>query len=310
MANHEDSPSSPHNDSPEPLNSNCHTSSADPAGSPTAKTRIPAIALAARFLFHFDDQKSDDQPAWRTAAHWFIFWGVMIGLFYALAFRGGWRLFGEYNRLRLVPMVLILAIDLVWCGNRLLIGAVHLTSNRRAEGRNPSEPINTQAILLLVLVILLKYALLLSLPYGARRQPLDWREQLGIFYPDVLYRPLILMPIWGRWAMTMALVIGRIAPASSNRLQQMASGMTLSRLMLQWLGCSTLTVMYCCGAGEHLARGVFIVVGVMLAAYLVSFVLARRAGGQTEATVCATGLAGELAFLLVYLPVATNIYGW
>jgi cobalamin synthase len=88
----------------------------------------------------------------------------------------------------------------------------------------------------------------------------------------------------------------------------MAGGLSLSAVMLWWLGCSALTMLYCSGAGEHLARGVFIAVAVFLTCYLVCFALARRAGGQTEATVGAAGLVGELAFLMFYLPVARAIY--
>ena len=77
---------------------------------------------------------------------------------------------------------------------------------------------------------------------------------------------------------------------------------------IRWLLAAVLTAVYCGGPGGHPARGSAIALGVLLASYLASFALARRAGGQTEATVLVAGLVGELAFLSLYLPIASSIY--
>ena len=280
----------------------------DPAGLPARWTR--AALLAARFLFPVTDRSACEETGWPMAGRWLLVWGIIIGAAYALVFRGAWRWFGEYNRLRLAPVAVLLALDLGWCGRRLLLGALRVLGNDgHTDEVAPPAPASPQGTLALVLIAIFKYALLLSLPFGARLQPADWRDvYLGFFYPEVIYRPLILMPIWGRWAIMLALRIGRVAPTGSQRLRLMAGGLSLSAVMLWWLGCSALTMLYCSGAGEHLARGVFIAVAVFLTCYLVCFALARRAGGQTEATVGAAGLVGELAFLMFYLPVARAIY--
>ena len=88
----------------------------------------------------------------------------------------------------------------------------------------------------------------------------------------------------------------------------MGGGVRLSVIMLYWLGCAALTVFYAPGSSGQIARGIIISMVIMVAAYGASFVLARYRDGQTEATVGAAGLLGELAYLAMYLPAASPIY--
>lgn len=262
-----------------------------------------------------DATRFADVPAWRRAAVWLPVWGLLIGVMYASIFRLAWRSFGEYQRLRLVPMAMLLAVDLGFFGYRLLAGAVQSLGcrNHDKRGIHPPEaggaaqdPL-ARTVTILVLG-LLKYALLLSLPVGAWVWPADWREHLGWLFPSVIYRPLILMPVWGRWAMMLAVTIGRVADVGSPPLHRMADGCGLGGVLAAWLACSGLTMMYLAASAEHVALAALISLGMMLTAYLVSFGLARRGGGQTEATIGAAGLAVEIAFLAAYISVASYIY--
>ena len=108
--------------------------------------------------------------------------------------------------------------------------------------------------------------------------------------------------------MSLATSIGRASTVSTPRLQRMAQGASLATILFQWFLGALLTVVYCSGAGEHVARGVVIALGMLLVAYLASFILARRANGQTEATICTTGLVVEVAFLALYVGVSSAIY--
>ena len=285
---------------------------------PSART-VPAVLLAARFLFPLDEHRHDGDRNWRNAGRWFVFWGVVIGVAYAVLFRVAWRWFGEYQDLRLLPAAVVLTADLGWCGYRLLAAASRFAGRQDSHSADSPPPVNLPTLLAVILIAIVKYALLLSLPRGAEREQwdslasgsldgADWRVKLGICYPLVLYRPLILMPLWGRWAMTLAMSVGRVSAAGSARLQRMADGTRLPMVIAQWLACAALTVLYCSGSGEHVARGIVIALGMMVLAYLVSFVLARRAGGQTEATVGVVALAAEIGFLLLYLPITGVIY--
>jgi cobalamin synthase len=262
--------------------------------------------LAGRFLFPFDQGRYADESDWRYAGRWLVLWGLLIGAFYAVVFRGAWRWFGEYEKLRLGPVAVILALDLAWCGYRLISSVAVVAAGKDDRGNDTS---NGVAVLVAVVVIVIfKLALLLSLPMGGRVWPADWRNHFWPLYPYATYRPLILMPLWGRWAMMLAMSIGRIAPHGSNRLRRMAEGNNLLRIMVYWLIGSGLTVVYCSASSEHIPRGIVIGLAVMVASYLSSYMLARRAGGQTEAAICVSGLVGELTFLVFYLPIARDIY--
>lgn len=273
-----------------------------------------AFRLAAYFLLPLDGTRFADAPGWRRAAAWLPVWGLLIGAIYAGLFRLAWRSFGEYQRIRLVPMAVLLAADLGFFGYRMLAGAVQSLCDRKPGAPlngDPGAPVPQHSLAPVVAVFLLgflKYSLLLSLPFGAWVWPADWRERLGWLFPSVIYRPLILMPLWGGWAMMLALTIGRVADEGPQRLHRMAEGRRLPGVLAAWLACSGLTVMYFAASAEHVAVAALISLGMMLVAYGVSFVLARRTRGQTEATIGAVGWAVQIAFLAAYVPAARSIY--
>ncbi len=271
-----------------------------------------ALKLAGSFLLPAGDGDAAEDTLWRTAGRWLVVWGLLFGIVYATVFRVAWKLFGEYQYIRFVPAACVLAADLAFGGYRLLWGATRIVGGRDASRDGSSAPLALPGVLTVVLIAILKYALLLSIPVGvtqaASSQWSTWHARLGVLYPQAIYRPLILMPLWGRWAMMLAMSIGRTSPDASTRLRQMAAGVRLPLIMVYWLLCALLTVLYGGGSVGYLARGVVIGLGVMVVSYLVSFVLARQSDGQNEATVGAAGLAGEITFLCLYLSVASRIY--
>ncbi len=265
------------------------------------------LLLLSRFLLPIENRPATEAPsAWSKTARWLPLWGLAIGILYAIIYRGAWKWFGEYQHLRLLPPVALLIADFGFFGYRQLAAAVSLF-DRRSPG-SPAAGLTLPATLALLLIVLLKFAMLVVLPAGAVIWPADWRQHLGPLYPAVIYRPLVLMPLWGRWAMMLALCIGRISPEGSDRLRHMASGARLAVIIGWWSAIALLTVAYSSATLNHLAYGILISLAVLLATYLTSFTLARRHGGQNETTVAATGLAGELALLIFYLPVARAIY--
>lgn len=232
-------------------------------------------------------------------------WGVLIGVLHAGVMRVAWKSFGEYQFIRFVPMAAVLVVELTWTGYYFLRALA--STIQRAAGQ-PGVATLTLPVLVGVLAItVLEYALLLSLPQGQMDWS-DWRARLGFLYPRPIYRPLILMPLWGRWAMTLAMCIGRSAPDASDRLRQMMSGISMVRILAYWGLITAVTVLYTSGTANDLARGMAIGLGVILIAYMVSFSLGRAHGGQDEATVGTTGLAAQLGFLMLYLPCVADVF--
>src|SRR5690606_8844050 len=119
--------------------------------------------------------------------------------------------------------------------------------------------------LVVVLLAILRYAVLLSLPLGVPGAA-SWRSRRPPLYPKAIYRPLLLMPLWGRWAMTLALCIGRPHPGEPPRLASMAAGARLQWIIPAWLACAVLTGFYTSATAADLARGTVIALGVLLAA--------------------------------------------
>lgn len=283
---------------------------------PTEPTQHNAApALAGRFLFWPYDPFLDDDPNWRRVGSWLSPWGLALGILYAIIFGIFWRGFGEYQGIRWIPVAAIVAVDLAWGGYRLLAGTTRLANIDETTKVEHVAELALKVALIVMLVGIVKFALLVSLPIGTWQTPpagaWDWEaffSRLGPLYPRTIYRPLILMPFWGRWAMSLAMSIGRASSSSTLRFQHMAQGISLTHILVQWFCGTVLTVVYCSGSGEHVARGVVIALGMLLVAYLASFVLARRVNGQTEATICATGLVTEVVFLTLYVGVSSSIY--
>ncbi len=281
-----------------------------PAGSPGPCGGLAAAARAflqaGRFLLPLDPRPDASGENDRPPGHWFVPWGLLIGIIYAIVFSAGWRLFGEYHRMRLVPTAVLLTVDLAWFGRRLITGSAALFTRRRDADDACAVAIG--GVLAVLLIVLLKQALLLSLPYGARPQPADWRQHLGVLYPAPIYRPLILMPVWGRWAMMLAASMGRAAPAASSRTVRLTASMGLRAVGAGWVAAALLTFLYIPAPRLYLGHAVLMAVGTLVASYFSAYLLGRRERGQTEDTILATGLAGELSFLLLYLAVASAIY--
>jgi len=280
----------------------------NPEHGETSPDRRSAFRLAGGFVLPIGADRGADNPRWSRVGLWLPVWGLLIGAAYAGSFRVIWLWLGEYQHIRLAPMALLLVVDAGFLGYRLLTGAAAVVSGWHARVGAGLGPPTLATLVFVILAVLVKFSLLVSLPAGAVTWPADWREHIRAVYPYVIYRPLILMPLWGRWAMLLAGTIGRVAPEGSDRLRLIGRGSRLLMVMGWWAAIAGLTVLYCSPTRYHIGWFILISLGMLLVAYLASFVLARRFGGQTESTVTAVGWGVEIAFLLVYLPVARYIY--
>ncbi len=296
--------------------------SADQGDAVEIEPNVPApswyggLRLAFRFVLPFGDPAEPDPEEWRRARWWFLPIGLVIGFLWVGVFRVVWRLYGEeVTSLRLVPAAAVLLVDVLFTGYRSfggLTSTVHaLTGPRHAREPEEVNPngLAQSAVMVLLLAIVLELVLLSALRTGAWWWPDDWRRHLNFAYPRLIYRPLLLAPLWGRWAILLAASLGRVAtrshPAASGLSQAVSPTFVLATFLLP-LG---MTSVYCSRSG-NLVIGAIIALTVLGVTFTASVVIARRGGGQTWRSMLAAGKIAELAFLCMFVGLSGQIRGW
>lgn len=274
----------------------------------TTQPDSSSFRRAVGFLLPIRDEALLDLPGGERAVHWLVPVGFLVGIAYATIFGGVWSAYGEYFGLRLLPAAVLLVADAMFFGNRLIGGACR-TADDVVGPRRASDLGVQPAILILVLCLLVKFALLLALPKGQQSGPGDWRRHWMFLYPQPVLRPLILMAVWGRWAILLALSLGRARAGEPRGLLTMMAGARLGIVLAWLLPIVCLTVIFC-GAARNVAAGLLISGITLAATYLLSVLFSWRLSGQTTASVYAAGAVGELAFLFAYIPFARRILGY
>ena len=249
------------------------------------------------------------------ACHWFVFLGLFIGLVYTGVYRAVWRQFGEVRSLPLMPATAVWLLDvgllgaLFYCGAARTIGKVARQSPRAdgpVGGRPDGYPIE---ILVLVILAVLKLVLLIAIPQGISGWPGpgDWRSHFNWMYARPHYRPLILAPMWGRWAMLLVGSIGRLRAPSDAGLSRFCGSLSATRVLLWMVPVTVLTSVYC-GRHGRWVFGCIIACTVLAGTYLYGVIAARRQGGQTRDSILGAALIGELIFFIAYEAFAAHIY--
>jgi len=279
-------------------------------------TSMSALKLALRFLLPLGEPPTADPAAWRRAAFWFIPIGLAIGLLWVGIFRATWRLYGEeVTSLRLVPAVAVLSVDVVFTGYCLFTGLVTtvnaLTGRRHArEPEDESAPaLGLPAIMALFLAIALELVLLSALRTGAGWWPTDFRRHFNFAYPRLIYRPLLLAPLWGRWAILLAASVGRVASRCHPSAVGLSAALSPSIVLIGFLPPLALTAAYCSRSG-NIIIGTIIALVVLGLTFVSSVIIARRGGGQTRRSMLAAGKIAELIFLAAFVCTSRYIRGW
>jgi hypothetical protein len=241
-------------------------------------------------------------------ARWFVLTGFVIGLAWAGGFRLVWRLYGETGGLRIAPSLAIVLLESLFTGALLALGlarsAVLLTGGRSASpaGLDSSAPLPAVGTLVLFLVILSQFAMILAVRAtpGWWPPPEDWRSTFNFMYPQPIYRPLLLAPIWGRWGILVAATIGRTAPHADAVTAALSKSMRPGRLLLHALVPMLLTAIYCSRSKNYMT-GVLIGLLVFGVTYVAAVAFARRGDGQTRQSMYAAGQVAQVSFLIIYL---------
>lgn len=248
---------------------------------------------------------------------WALPWlGMIVGVVWTVLFAGAWRTFGEYPAgLRLVPVLVIVAADLVLTGSFLIAGVRIIESLAYQDDgllSTSRKDITIVGVLAVVVLVLTTYATLLAIPKGVEWWPADWRHHLHWAYPRPIFRPLLLMPIWACWSMVLAAGIGRARmeqPADARPLDRLAGQATPSHIFAGFLPAAVLTAVYA-SRDKNLVIGLGVAWVVFVCVYVAAMALALRWKGQTGVTILATGLIGRMAFMLCWLFIGRVMHGW
>ncbi len=245
-------------------------------------------------------------PARAAMAGWIVPIGLVIGLIWVGVFRACWRVYGETSSIRFVPALAVVIVECLVTGPFLVLGlarTIHLLTKQNplradTDTMTPLSPIGSLA---LGLTVLSQWALIVSIPTVSPWWPgeNDWRRMFAFMYPAPIYRPLILAPLWGRWALLLAAGIGRTARGCDPQLDALAASIRPGRLLRYTILPMSLTAIYC-SRDQNLLLGGIIGLLVFGVTYLVSVIMARRGGGQSRHTVYAAGQIAQLSFLALY----------
>jgi cobalamin synthase len=259
-----------------------------------------------RFLLPVGRVEDGDAAAFGGAPNWFLVLGILTGLAWAGLFKATWRLFGEIGSIRVVPPLAVVLMECLITGPFLALGlarTIHLlTSTRpRQAALELSAPLSPVGTLVLCLTVLTSWVLIVSIPPISPWWPSydDWRYHLRRFYAAPVYRPLLLAPLWGRWAILLAATVGRMLPSADRATHALAAAMRPGKLLALAIPPLALTSIYMSRGGNYVT-GIIVGLLVFVVAYLVSVIMARRGGGQTRQSLYAVGQIGQLAFLAMY----------
>ena len=243
---------------------------------------------------------------------WMILvWGLVYGLILCGVFAASWKFFGdiyftEYARLRIVPMAMVILVgsimgfkQLLGLGvtvDRLMFGSVENGQEKIPQLKAPGQ-------LAILLAVLLKYSILLAIPYHAPWWPGDWRRHFNFLYPKMHYRLLMLLGLWGK---TGLLIAGGTGPVSMEIDQEdriIRRKLTIKSLIGNLILCFLITSVYF-SQWRNRSIGVLVSFVIFLAIYLCSMIISWKGKGHDRFKMFACAELSEIFLLLSYMAIA------
>jgi len=244
------------------------------------------------------DERLSAEPAARFAHAWAellvlsICWGlVSVGIWSA-----AWGLFGRPFGL-ILPAAMVAGVFVLWPFRR--------ASGALVETVSPAETA-ARATGAAVLVVLLTLALMSLQPYDYRRdaQLPDW---IAWFRPWIkLYRVLLLMPLWGAWAMLITPQFSRPKATTEPAVASFARGCgpLAAAAVMALLLAATITYFNFLPWEQ-----VGISAAAVTAAIAGGALCCRASGGLSRRALLAANVLTQLVFLLAYLA-GRNLLMW
>ena len=283
---------------------------------PTHTSRfVLSLRTAARFFSPAEHPATQDPRVWRLAVHWLVPMGLICGLLWTSWFSFIWWKFGEIERLRVLPSLAVVLLDVALIGYPMFKGAI-LTIQHLIESPSPDatpaqrESLHTTlpVLMALLLLVMVKFGLCLSIPTTPVWWPSDWRQAWMWLYPETVRRPLLLAPLWGAWGILMAGSVGRAASHAPAAVAELGRAARPAVILGWFIPLVFVTGSYCSHHGNFMT-GVILSFIILAVTFAGSAFAARRLGGQTFSTILAAGQLAQLSFLTGFLAFGPYVFG-
>lgn len=230
-------------------------------------------------------------PASPFRAGWL--WLGLLGLAWGAMLAGVWALASVVSRrwvagLPMVQVIAVLVLLLATPARQWLTALAH-----RLAGQDPAGLASASALLVMILTL----GLLTIQPHTA-----DWANWLPLWLqwlrPEALYRPLMLMPAWGVWAMMTPLHFCKPADDGCPLVEAFRTHQPVLATSF-WMAVAlagTLWELNFLGGWMALPAA-----GGLLAGSAGAVGLCRTGGGLTRRNLLAGNFSAQLVFLLCYV---------
>jgi len=251
----------------------------------------------------------------KISPYWLLVAGLLQGLLLCAVFSVSWKYFGDiyfsqYSRLRLIPAVLTITCLSMFEARQLsaladTMAGLYAGRSRQmfADDTGYAGQLIWVGCLAIVLSLMIKFAVLLAMPYHTPWWPTDWRRYFNFVYPRVHLRVLILLAIWGKAGILIAAGTGRDDNGLSESARSLREAMTVRQLVKCLLPVLVLTAVYFSN-WQNRALGLLVGITVFAVAYLASMALSWTGRGHRDSTMLACGELAQLVLLLGYLAIS------
>jgi hypothetical protein len=228
--------------------------------------------------------------AWIGVMLFSLVWSLIAGGIWA----GGWKLFGEPMG-RVIPAGALAGVFVLWVFRRAVSGAMEILFRSDLTARSIATSV-------FVLVLTLG---LLSIKRDFRHDSYLPDFIVWIRPWEKVYRPIVLMPLWGAWSMLVTVQFCRPRTSTSPPATAFAEGCTplpVAAIMGLLL---SLTITYFSFLGWVL----LVIPGVTIVAAIAGgMIFCHLTNGPTRSALLATNIVTQMVFLLGCLSLCNLIF--
>jgi hypothetical protein len=240
-------------------------------------------------LLTAEDDALANQPPGRFGRAWFglvllsLGWGACSMVLWSWT----WGLFGDFSGIPLMPVAVVTAVGLMGLYPRCLLALAG-----SLVGREPRRSVAASVIVAVWVLMLL----------GLKSWNPDFPHYLPYIWqwtrPRMMFRPLLLAPLWGGWAMLLTGQFCRPGELCEPVVAALTRGCSVVMTTVVLAALLGVTVTYF----NHLPwTQLSISATAIVTAAAGGVLLCRRWGGLCRGALLATNMLTQIAFMLAYL---------